>query len=472
VAIVPQISGIVSELYKEAGQTVQVGEIIAKIKVIPEMGTLNAAESRVKQSKLNLEQAQREYDRTKELFEGKVVVLEEYEKVETQLKLAKEELINAQDNLEIVRDGIAQRSSVASNTQIRSTISGMILDVPIKVGNSVIQANTFNAGTTIATVADMSDMIFRGNIDETEVGRVKEGMPILISVGALQDQRFDATLEYISPKSTENNGAILFEMKAAVKIPKAVFIRAGYSANAEIILDSRHQVFTIPESAVIFRDTTAFVNIYKGLDGEKQLFEERQVTVGLSDGINIEVKEGLTEQDQIRGAIKEETKSATNKEMKRYLYTIALIIVWTSLNAQTQPWSLEKCIAYGIEHNIAVKRYELAKENQEITSETTRLSRLPDLSANVGQTFYFGRTPDRDGVYQDQTGQFFTKWSTNFKSISADFRLPIKSKQPIGSECGSGELHKAGRRFSAITGYYLQMLQRKELYKIALDHLN
>ncbi|MFA5200794.1 MAG: efflux RND transporter periplasmic adaptor subunit [Bacteroidales bacterium] len=310
VAIVPQISGIVSELYKEAGQTVQVGEIIAKIKVIPEMGTLNAAESRVKQSKLNLEQAQREYDRTKELYEGKVVVLEEYEKVETQLKLAKEELINAQDNLEIVRDGIAQRSSVASNTQIRSTISGMILDVPIKVGNSVIQANTFNAGTTIATVADMSDMIFRGNIDETEVGRVKEGMPILISVGALQDQRFDATLEYISPKSTENNGAILFEMKAAVEIPKAVFIRAGYSANAEIILDSRHQVFTIPESAVIFRDTTAFVNIYKGLDGEKQLFEERQVTVGLSDGINIEVKEGLTEQDQIRGAIKEETKSA------------------------------------------------------------------------------------------------------------------------------------------------------------------
>jgi HlyD family secretion protein len=303
VAIVPQISGIVSELYKEAGQMVQVGEIIARIKVIPEMGTLNAAESRVTQANLNLTQARRVFDRTKELYESKVVVREEYENVETQLKLAQEELRNAQDNLEIVRDGIAKRSSEASNTQIRSTISGMILDVPVKVGNSVIQANTFNAGTTIATVADMNDMIFRGNIDETEVGRIREGMPLDITIGALQEQHFNAVLEYISPKSTENNGAILFEIKAAVSVPEDVFVRAGYSANAQIILDSRYDVLVIPESAVVFKEDKTFVNVFKGMDGDKQLFEEKEVVLGLSDGISVEIKEGLNTEEQIRGTL-------------------------------------------------------------------------------------------------------------------------------------------------------------------------
>lgn len=303
VAIVPQISGIVSALYKQAGQMVKEGEVIAKIQVIPEMGTLNSAESRVKQATLNLEQAQRVFDRTKELFDGKVVVQEEMDSVSNKLDLAKEELANAQDNLEIVRDGIAKRSSTASNTQVRSTISGMILDVPIKVGNSVIQANTFNAGTTIATVADMSDMIFRGNIDETEVGRIKEGMPLSITVGALQEEVFNATLEYISPKSTDNNGAILFEMKAAVTIPEGTFVRAGYSANAQVILDSRKGVLTIPESTLIFKGKDSYVNVFTGMDGDVQVFEERAVTLGLSDGINIEVKDGVTTADQIKGAL-------------------------------------------------------------------------------------------------------------------------------------------------------------------------
>ncbi len=303
VAIVPQISGIVSALYKEAGQMVEEGEIIARIQVIPEMGTLNAAESRVKQATLNRDQAQRVYDRTKVLFEGKVAVQEEVDNVYNQLELAKEELANAQDNLEIVRDGIAKRSSTASNTQVRSTISGMILDVPIKVGNSVIQANTFNAGTTIATVADMSDMIFRGNIDETEVGRIKEGMPLTITVGALQEDIFHATLEYIAPKSTENNGAVLFEMKAAVTIPDTTFIRAGYSANAQVILDSRRGVLTIPESTLSFKGEDAYISVFTGMDGDRQLFEEHPVKVGLSDGINIEVTEGVSAEDQLKGAL-------------------------------------------------------------------------------------------------------------------------------------------------------------------------
>jgi HlyD family secretion protein len=303
VAIVPQISGIVSQLYKEPGEMAKAGEIIAHIQVIPEMGVLNAAESRVTQAGLNLNQVQRVFDRTQELYKAGVVVPEEYENTETQLKLAREELRNAQDHLEIVRDGIVSRSSAASNTQIRSTISGMILDIPIKVGNSVIQANTFNAGTTIATVADMNDMLFHGNIDETEVGRIKEGMLLDITIGALQDQHFDAVLEYISPKSTESNGAILFEIKAAVTIPKSVFVRAGYSANAEIILDSRYNVLVIPESSVEFRNGDTFVKVYEKMDGDKQVFSDRQVITGLSDGIYIEIKEGLTIEDKVRGTL-------------------------------------------------------------------------------------------------------------------------------------------------------------------------
>jgi HlyD family secretion protein len=231
------------------------------------------------------------------------VVQEEYENTETRLQLAQEELRNAQDNLEIVRDGIVSRFSTAGNTQIRATISGMILEVPVKVGNSVIQANTFNAGTTIATVADMNDMLFQGTIDETEVGRIREGMPLEITVGALQDQRFKAILEYISPKSTESNGAVLFEIKAAVTLPEQIFIRAGYSANAEIILDSRHNVLVIPEGVVEFRNGETYVQVFEGMDKDKQLFSDRQVVTGLSDGIHIEIKEGLTPEDVVRGAL-------------------------------------------------------------------------------------------------------------------------------------------------------------------------
>lgn len=300
VLIKPQISGIVSEVYKEAGQKVKAGDVLAKVKVIPEMGTLNSAESRVNVARINLSQIQREYDRTRQLFDGKVIAREEFEKMETELKRAKEEVQNAQDNLEIVRDGIARRSAQFSNTQIRATITGMILDVPIKVGNSVIQSNNFNDGTTIASIADMSDMIFKGKIDETEVGRIREGMPLTLTVGALQDSKFDAVLEYISPKSVEENGAILFEIKAAARIPDSVFVRAGYSANAEIILDQRKEVLTIPESTVEFQQDSAFVQVLVAEEPE-QKFEKRAVTLGLSDGINIEVKEGVGAADKIRG---------------------------------------------------------------------------------------------------------------------------------------------------------------------------
>lgn len=212
----------------------------------------------------------------------------------------KEEVAASQDALQVVRDGVSKSNASASSTLIRSTISGVILDIPVKVGNSVINSNTFNDGTTIASVANMNDLIFRGNIDETEVGRLYNGIPMKITIGALQDLTFDALLEYISPKATDNNGANQFEIKAAVKVGKDDKLRSGYSANAEIILSSVQKALTIPESAIEFSGDSTFVYVIK-TKGSKKEYERRQVTTGLSDGVNIEIKKGLTAKDKVRG---------------------------------------------------------------------------------------------------------------------------------------------------------------------------
>ena len=301
ILIKPQISGIISEVLKEAGQRVTEGEIIAKVKVIPEMGQLNSAESRVNVARISLDQVESTHRRDEQLFKQGILTAEEFDVSKANYRKAKEELANAQSSLEIVRDGISRNTRSSSTTQIRSTITGMILNVPIKVGNSVIQSNSFNDGTTIASVANMNDMIFRGNVDETEIGKIRAGMPIKLTVGALGTRTFDAVLEYVSPKGEEKNGAIQFEIKAAVSLPDTSFVRAGYSANAEIVLERAENVLTIPESTVEFHGDTAFVQVVKQ-EKPKQIFEKRQIKTGLSDGIKIEVKEGLTEKDKIRGA--------------------------------------------------------------------------------------------------------------------------------------------------------------------------
>ena len=312
ILIKPQISGIISEVLKEAGQRVTEGEIIAKVKVIPEMGQLNSAESRVNVARISLDQVENTHRRDEQLFKQGILTAEEFDVSKANYRKAKEELANAQSSLEIVRDGISRNTRSSSTTQIRSTITGMILNVPIKVGNSVIQSNSFNDGTTIASVANMNDMIFRGNVDETEIGKIREGMPIKLTVGALGTRTFDAVLEYVSPKGEEKNGAIQFEIKAAVSLPDTSFVRAGYSANAEIVLERAEHVLTIPESTVEFHGDTAFVQVVKQ-EKPKQIFEKRQIKTGLSDGIKIEVKEGLTEKDKIRGAaISKDSKE--NKE--------------------------------------------------------------------------------------------------------------------------------------------------------------
>ena len=305
VLIKPQISGIISEVYKEAGQTIKQGEVIAKVKVIPELGQLNSAESRVRVAEISTAQAETDHERIKKLYNDKLISREDYEKSEVEIKKAREELQTAKDALEIIKEGITKNSASFSSTLIRSTIDGLILDVPIKVGNSVIMSNTFNDGTTIATVANMNDLIFKGKIDETEVGRIHEQMPIKLTIGALQNLTFNAILEYISPKGVETNGANQFEIKAAITIPDSVQIRSGYSANAEIVLQKANQVLAVPESTVEFSGDSTFVYIMTDSVPE-QKFQRTQVTAGMSDGIKIEIKKGVTIQDKIRGAEKKD----------------------------------------------------------------------------------------------------------------------------------------------------------------------
>ena len=324
VNVKPQISGIITELLKEPGQYVQQGEVIAKVKVIPDMGSLSSAESRVRLSGINLKQNEINYQRDENLFNQKLISADEFEKTRQALQQAREEKLAAEDALQVVRDGVSKSNAKASSTLIRSTISGVILDIPVKVGNSVILSNTFNDGTTIASVANMNDLIFRGNIDETEVGQLVMGIPMKITIGALQDLKFDAALEYISPKATESNGANQFEIKAAVQLaslkresdgkPVAAAhsgtLRSGYSANAEIVLAQADKVLSIPESAIEFSGDTTFVYLVVGSPDKKQ-YERHEVKTGLSDGVNIEIKSGLTEKDKVRGP---EIIADTNEE--------------------------------------------------------------------------------------------------------------------------------------------------------------
>jgi len=300
VNVKPQISGIITQLMKEAGQTVQAGEIIAKIKVIPDMGQLSSAQARVRLAGVNIKQTKIDYLREKALFDKGLVSADEYDKIRQSYRQSQEEVRASSDNLEVVRDGVSRSNANTSSTLIRSTISGLVLNVPVKVGNTVILSNTFNDGTTIATVANMSDLIFRGNIDETEVGSLVTGMPMKITIGALQDEKLEASLEYISPKAVESNGANQFELKAAVRGVAGNKIRSGYSANAEIVLAQANHVLSVPESAIEFQGNATYVYVVKVV-GKNKTYERRRVVTGLSDGINIEIKSGITLKDKIRG---------------------------------------------------------------------------------------------------------------------------------------------------------------------------
>lgn len=312
IEIKPRVSGIVEEIYIEPGKYVKTGDLIAKVKIIPDMERLNTAESRFNRAKINYEQTKIEYDRQKKVYDQGVIPEADYQKYRLEFRTAQEEIDAAENNLQLIKEGVTKKIGQATNTLIRSTISGMVLVVPVEEGNSVIETNNFNAGTTIASVADMGDMIFKGKVDETEVGKIKTGMDLILAVGAIDDEKFDAKLEYIAPKGVEENGAIQFEIKADVKLRKNSFIRAGYSANADIVLDRKDSVMVIPESLLKFEkdNDSAYVEV----EIQPQIFEKRFITTGLSDGINIEVLSGLSKDDKIKAGKLDTAKKKEDKK--------------------------------------------------------------------------------------------------------------------------------------------------------------
>jgi len=296
IEIKPQVSGLISKLYVEAGDVVKKGDLIATVRIIPDMVTLNNAESRVKRAQIAFNNAQREHKRYEQLFKEGVIPETTFRQYELELKTASEELQAAEDNLEAIKEGSTKKYRQTGNTNIRATISGMVLEVPVEEGNSVIEANTFNDGTTIATIADMDEMIFEGKVDESEVGKIRQGMDLLLTIGAIDNATFDATLEHIAPKGVEENGAIQFEIRAAVKLKEQQFIRANYSANADIVLDRRDSVLAISESLLNFEGDSVFVEV----ETSPQEFEKRFIKTGLSDGINIEVLSGIDQNARIK----------------------------------------------------------------------------------------------------------------------------------------------------------------------------
>ena len=296
IEIKPRVSGVIEKLFVEPGNPIKAGQEIARIKIIPNMVSLNAAESGVNAARIGFENARKELARYETLFKQQLISESEVAKFRLEFDLRRQELSSASSNLQLVKSGAARGSNKVSNV-VLSEVDGMVIDVPVKEGTSVTETNNFNPGTTIALVADMNDMIFQGKVDESEVGKIKEGMKLEIVVGAIEKQKIEGTLEYIAPKGVAVEGAIQFEIKAAIKPVKDLFIRAGYSANADIVLDRRDEVLAVNESLVQFDENKKpFVEVEVG----EQSFEKRPVEVGLSDGIKIEVVKGLDEKVKIK----------------------------------------------------------------------------------------------------------------------------------------------------------------------------
>lgn len=298
IEIKPRASGILAQLLVQPGQRVEKGDKLAQVEIVPDMASLQRAQAGVKQANISFASAKRELERFRQMRQQQVITQTELNRIQLDYDLRRQELAAARENLQLVREGAsraAKKAGVATN-EVRTTVAGMVLQVPEKVGTSVIESNNFNPGTTVAVIADMSDMIFEGWVDEAEVGKLKEGMKLNVRIGALQDTPFAAALEYISPKGVEADGAIQFEIRAAMSLQKNTFVRAGYSANADIVLDSRSEVTAVDEAAVQKEDDDYFVEVQTASGS----FERRAVELGLSDGISVEVLKGLEPGDIVK----------------------------------------------------------------------------------------------------------------------------------------------------------------------------
>lgn len=295
VNVTSQVSGVVETVYVTAGEKVDKGDLISKITLAPSMVMLNNAESQLDSARISLENAEEELERQRQLFADKLISASEFNRFKLDYELQRERVQSAENNLLLIREGSTRESDLVSNI-IRAPVDGMILDVPNKEGAFIVESSTYGAGTPVAVMADMDDMIFEGMVDEAEVGKIKEGMELILHVGALQDETFTAILEHISPKGVEDQGTIKFEIRAAVELNDQLFLRANYSANADIVLAKRENVLAINEANLIIEDEKFYVEVETG----EQQFEKREVTTGISDGLNIEITSGLTASDNIK----------------------------------------------------------------------------------------------------------------------------------------------------------------------------
>ncbi len=296
VEVKPQVTGIVDKIYAEEGQEIREGDLIAKIRVVPNEQSLNGARGRVRNAEISLSNAKLDYDRNKAIFDKGVISAQDFQNFQLRYDQAQQELRNARNDLQIIRQGSTGGAQAITN--IRASAAGTILEIPVEEGDQVIQSNNFNDGTTVATIADMGKMIFEGKVDEAEVGKLKEEMPLKISLGAIQDKEFDAKLKFIAPKGNEEQGAVQFKIEGEVYLDEDFYVRAGYSANASIVLEKKDSILAIKEALLQFdKDTDKpYVEVEIG----EQEFERRDIEIGLSDGINVEIVSGITEEDKIK----------------------------------------------------------------------------------------------------------------------------------------------------------------------------
>lgn len=297
VEIKPQIQGIIDALFVEEGDQVETGDLLAKIKVVPNEQNLNSAEGRLANLRIVLKNAEIEFNRNKNLFEKGIISKQEFDNIQLRYSQAKQDVSNAISDLQIIRSG-SKGGAASANTNIRATVPGTVLEIPVEEGFQVIASNSFNAGTTIATIADLNKMIFEGKVDEAEVGKLSVGMPLEVNLGAIEDQALEAELKFIAPKGNEEQGAVQFIIEADLFLNDSIFVRAGYSANASLILERKDSIMAIPESLLQFdRETEKpYVEVQIG----DQQFERRYIEIGISDGVNVEILSGLTDQDQIK----------------------------------------------------------------------------------------------------------------------------------------------------------------------------
>ena len=297
VEIKPQISGIIEKLFVEEGDLVANGDLLAKVKVVPNEQSLNTAKGRLSNAKLVLRNAEVEYSRNKQLFDKEIISRQSFDNVELSYNQARQNVENAKSDLEIIQLGSTGGSKIA-NTNIRAIVPGTILEIPVKEGDQVIESNTFNAGTTIATVADLNKMIFEGKVDEAEVAKLEIDMPLKVTLAAIEDKEFNAQLKFIAPKGNEEQGTVQFKVEGEVFLDDSVFVRAGYSANASLLLEKKDSVMSIPEALLQFDRKTN--RPYVEIKNEKGKFIRKKIETGISDGINVEILSGLKMIDEIK----------------------------------------------------------------------------------------------------------------------------------------------------------------------------